>query len=935
MTKILIVDDKEENLYLLENIFDVKDFKTIAARNGKEALDLALDVLPDLIVADILMPIMDGYSLCRECKNDERLKDIPFVFYTATYTDPKDEEFAKHLGAAAFILKPQEPEDLLDIICKVLEEENPDRPSLGLIEEFPEEVVLKEYNQTLVRKLEDKMFDAEKAQQELQKNNALLEQEILERKNIERSLKESEERFRSFYNNAVVGLYRTTPGGEILLVNEALAKMLGFDNQNEIIGKNLNNPGLIHQTERQRFIETIEKEGEIKELEGEWLRKDGVTIYVRESAKAIRGDNGETVFYDGVVEDITARRRTEAALEESRQLFQTLADVSPVGIFKTDVKGNTIYVNARWMQLSGLSFEEAMGFGWLNAVHPEDREHLTATWGFATKQFDSSEAKYRFLKPDGTVVWVIGHAVPEIIDDQVVGYVGTITDVTELKQSEQQLASLSRAVEQSPVLIMLTDLDGTIQYVNPVFEETTGYSAAEIVGQNPRILKSGETPVAHYDELWKTITAGNTWKGELQTRKKNGDLFWESILVSPILNKAGEIINYLSISEDITGRKEAEAALIHAKTRAEEMNRLKTSFLANMSHELRTPLISILGFSDIIRDEVTDAGLKQMANNINKGGIRLLSTLNHLLQFSRIESEAVNPRFENVEINPVLKELLFNFAPEAEAKGLELQLGLSAQPLIIQIDLLLFKDVVNNLISNALKFTREGYIKLSTWEEDAHVVIEIADSGIGIPDQHKQTIFEEFRQVSEGLGRSFEGTGLGLTIAQKYTHLLKGDISVESQMNAGSAFRLRFPSVQKPEQPATEEGGGIPEPRKSPEILYVEDDESTRELITLFLRDICIVDCAATGEEALQKIELKTYDLFLMDMNLGEGMDGRKVTKIIREMPRYNNTPIIALTAFAHNSDRDNFIAAGCSHFLAKPFIKNEFIGLLRKLLHV
>jgi PAS domain S-box-containing protein len=795
MIRILIVDDNEENLYLLRSILNIDSYTTVSARNGRDALAIAHKRIPDLIISDILMPVMDGYSFCSECKKDAQLKNIPFVFYTATYTNPNDEELAMHLGAIRFILKPQEPDEFLRIIVEVLEEVKHLEIATRKTENLPDTVVLKEYNEALVRKLEDKMLQTEKAELELRKYTAELEREIHERKKIEKSLRESEERFHSFCDEAVVGLYRTTPEGNIVMANRALLQMLGFSSVEELSKRNLVKKGFEDSHSREQFIEQIEKFGEIKDAEAQWKCRDGSIIYISESAKVIRDADGNSLFYDGIVEDITARKQAESALQESRQLFQTLALNSPVGIFRTRPDGYTTYVNPRWSELSGLSIDEALGYGWIKAVHPEDRIKLEQKWRENINKRDTSIDEYRFLRPDKSIVWVIGNAVPEIVGNNLLGYVGTITDVTELKVSEQQLRNLSRAVEQSPVLIELTDLNGNILYVNPKFEEVTGYKLGEVITENARILKSGETPVEEYKELWDTLLKGGTWTGQFHNKRKNGELYWESSVISPILNKKGEITNYLAVKEDITQRKESERELILAKEKAEEMNRLKSSLLANMSHELRTPLISILGYSELIQEEDLDSFIKDMAKNINNSGIRLLTTLNNLLQFSKMESENIKPKLGKIDINLLLKEVLNSFNNAIKNKGLSLFTEFESDTLYALSDKILLTEIFTNLLQNAIKFTLKGNIRVCTKVADDFIIIKVIDTGIGIPDEHQEMIFDEFRQVSEGLGRSFEGTGLGLTITKKFTKLLGGDISVESKVNSGSTFTLTLPNL--------------------------------------------------------------------------------------------------------------------------------------------
>lgn len=937
MIKILIVDDNEENLYLLESIFDAGTFSIISARNGKEALEMALLDIPQLIISDILMPVMDGYSFCRECKNEPVLKDIPFVFYTATYTNPKDEELAVHLGAARFILKPQEPDEFLRIINEVFSEisENNIVPNPQNI--VAEDVVLKEYNEVLIRKLEHKMLQAEKAEIELRIYASELEREIAERKKAEAALKENEERFRSLYNEAVIGLYRTNPHGRVLQANSALLKMLGCKNVEELANRDIIQSGFEGSTQRSSFIELLKKNGEVKDIESTWYSRDGGKIFIRESAKAIRNPSGEIVFFDGIVEDISARKQAESALQQSRQLFQTLALVSPVGIFKTEADGSTTYVNPRWTELSGLSLEEALGFGWINAVHPDDRQKLNKNWLSDASNRTTSEAEYRFLRKDGSIVWVMGYAVPEIVDGEILGYVGTITDVTELKLTEQKLRTFSRAVEQSPVLILLTDIQGNIQYVNPKFEEVTGYYLDEVIGKNPRILKSGETDDTEYARLWETIRHGGTWSGEFQNKKKNGEKYWESAVITPIFDKRGEATHFLAVKVDITGRKESELELRIAKEKAEVMNKLKSNLLANMSHELRTPLISILGYSELIQEDGQDVAIVEMARSINNGGNRLLITLNNLLQFSNIESERIKPNLDNIDVNHLILEILPGFVDAIKQNGLLLKTNLHPKPVLGHLDKMLAKEIFTNLLQNAIKFTQHGEIRISTKIEKEYIYIQFADTGIGITADHQKIIFDEFRQASEGLGRTFEGTGLGLTITKKFVNLLGGEVTVQSTPNSGSVFTVRFKnqnfselphndSNEQPESGATE---------SLPSLLYIENDKVSVTVITHFLKDLCTVDSAKNGEVALEKIVENKYDIFLMDINLGRGMNGKQVTQFIRDLPQYSQTPIVAITAYAGYDDRIEFLESGCSHYLSKPFKKQELIDLVKEILRI
>ncbi|RLD63613.1 MAG: hypothetical protein DRJ01_03325 [Bacteroidetes bacterium] len=263
--------------------------------------------------------------------------------------------------------------------------------------------------------------------------------DITEQKKVEKELQKSELKYSTIFENAQVGIYQTTPEGEILQANPALIDMLGFDSFDEISKYNINIDNSYVNSTRKNFIKLIEEQGFVKDFESEWKTKGDETIIIKENSRVVRNLEGKTLYYEGFVENVTKRKLAEKALKESQNLFQTLAQVSPVGIFRTRTDGYTTYVNPKWMELSGLSFEEALGDGWLKAVHPDDREFQYNNWELHLKKSETSTAEYRFLKPDGSVVWVLGRAEPELVDNKICGYVGTITDITEVKKIENEL----------------------------------------------------------------------------------------------------------------------------------------------------------------------------------------------------------------------------------------------------------------------------------------------------------------------------------------------------------------------------------------------------------------------------------------------------------------------------------------------------------------
>lgn len=386
-----------------------------------------------------------------------------------------------------------------------------------------------------------------------------------------------------------------------------------------------------------------------------------------------------------------------------------------------------------------------------------------------------------------------------------------------------------------------------------------------------------------------------------------------------------------------------EEALIKAKNEAEESSRLKSSLLANMSHELRTPMTGILGFSEILHDELDDNRLKSMASTIYKSANRLMTTLNSIMDLSAIESNRTNLTLKAVNVKNTFINLLRNAYTIASDKGLYIRTALPPSINVIADDKLL-EQLLHHLIDNAIKFTIDGGISISAYaglRDTSDVVIKISDTGIGIAPQHHKLIFEEFRQVSEGLSRTFEGSGLGLSLVMKISKLLNARVWVESVPEKGSDFYIALPSAAVVNEDITtivEKEEPINTIRLGrgnvPEVLIVEDNEINRRLAALYLREICNIDMAENGYVAMMKIKAKKYDAVLMDINLGAGPNGIHIAQEIRAIDHYKDIPIIAVTGYTMQGDREKLLANGCSHYVAKPYDKKTLIKLFSGILY-
>jgi PAS domain S-box-containing protein len=373
-----------------------------------------------------------------------------------------------------------------------------------------------------------------------------------------------------------------------------------------------------------------------------------------------------------------------------------------------------------------------------------------------------------------------------------------LRDITKRKEIEGQLLKLSRAVEQSPVSVVITSRDGTIEYVNPRFVEMTGYTLDEAVGQNPRILKTGVHDDGFYENLWKAVLAGDLWQGEFCNRKKNGETYWEHALIAPIRGAKGEITHFVAIKEDITESRRVAEELRAAKEAAEAANRTKSDFLANMSHELRTPLNSVIGFSGVLKKEFY-GGLNEKQSEyvryIEESGKHLLGLINDILDLSKVEAGKMNLEAAPVAIADVIRASVAMLKERALKNDIRLAVeigpGLKES---IEADERKVKQILFNLLSNAVKFTPEGgSVTLTASKEDDAVRICVADTGIGIKAEDMAKLFTEFTQLESTYTKKYEGTGLGLALTKKLVELHGGRIWVESEEGKGSRFIFTLP----------------------------------------------------------------------------------------------------------------------------------------------
>jgi PAS domain S-box-containing protein len=516
-----------------------------------------------------------------------------------------------------------------------------------------------------------------------------------------------------------------------------------------------------------------------------------------------------------------------------------------------------------------------------------------------------------------------------------------VTERRRRKRLELELRKLSSAIEQCPVTVVITDLEGRIEYANPKFTELTGYALEEVRGEDFRILKSGDTSEEEYRNLWETIRTSE-WHGCFHNRKKNGDLFWEAARICPIRDSRGKPTHYLAVKEDITERRRIEEALAQAKESAEAANRVKSEFLANMSHEIRTPLNGIIGFTQLTLQTPLPPDQRDYLETVESSAQALLRIINDILDFSKIEAGHLELEREPFSLRETVAGAANTVAPEAMSKSLDLSWDIDPDvPDALLGDSTRLGQVLLNLLGNAAKFTSRGSIRVGVHRESAdesgtEIHFTVRDSGIGIPPAHQRLIFEPFRQGDGSITRKYGGTGLGLAISARLVQSMRGKIWMESEVAHGSVFHFTawFGGVKTP-QAAVE----VPAPRGDPNrpslaILVVEDDPISRTLAsTVLTQNGYSVAIAANGVEALGLVERHAFDVILMDIQMPQ-MDGIEATDRIRrrESHKGGGVRIVAMTAHAMKGDRERCLAAGMDDYISKPLDMNQLLAVVGKI---
>ena len=753
LRKILFVEDEsfdaELNIREIKKVISRFDYHVVCENNA--FIELIDSFKPDIIISDYNMPAFDGLTALKIAQKKCPL--IPFIIVTGSINEDTAVLCMKS-GATDYVLKDS----------------------------------LKRLGPTVLSALEQKKIKEERI-------------EAFE------TIKLNEAKYRYlFQNNPQPMWIYDIDLMTFLEVNKAAIEHYDYSLE-EFLSMSVYD--ILPECEHEKLQKNIPAIQDDLNLADEWIhKKNGNTLIFVEVVSHPIIFNGKKARHV-LINDITKRKKTEEGIQREQKLLRTLINNLPDAIYVKDQDGRKIIANN--FDVKNMGFQNEM-----EAIGKTDLEIFDSEIGQRGYSDDKIvletgipvlDREEDFIDSAGNQKWLLTSKIPIVAPSgEITGLVGIGRDITEQKLAQEKILKLSKGIEQSPVSIEITDANGIIEYVNPQFCLTTGYTFEEITGKHARTLRSDLMPAEIYANLWQTIKTGGIWQEELINIKKDGSLIWEDVSITSIKNEKGKITNYIAIKQNISERKQMESELIKAKEKAEESDRLKSAFLANMSHEIRTPLNSIIGFSELLGDPDFDQEQKdEFRQTIVDNGNNLLVIISDIMDFSMLEAHQMKIRREVISTRKLLTELQNDFSKKAAKKGIEFRI---IQPLdipdtFIKSDLFRIKQIFNNLIGNALKFTNEGYIEIGYQIENQAIIFNVKDTGIGIDSAYHQSIFERFRQVDLAKSRKYGGNGLGLAISKNLVELLGGTIWVESEPEKFSNFFFTIPINTEDHQQTT------------------------------------------------------------------------------------------------------------------------------------
>lgn len=618
---------------------------------------------------------------------------------------------------------------------------------------------------------------------------------------------------------------------------------------------------------------------------------------------------------------IQAAYRLTEALVTSEKVMRRRIDLISEIVFELDGSGKLLFLNQAWINLIGSPITEALGQPLSAFVHRDDHDALAAHFAPSSEKHSSGPLEIRLVSTRGHLVWMEMWTKP--LDEG--GWVGNLHDISERIRAEAEMARLSLVASYTDSLVIITGSEGQIEWVNNAFTQKTGFRIDECAGLKPgALLQGAETDPKHVATIRDAIRETRSFQVEILNYTKSGEPYWVAIYGTPVFDELGNLERYISVQNDITAIRQMQQELAYARDEAEEASQAKSIFLASISHEIRTPLNGILGMVSLMEQGILPDHQRQRAEIIRKSSESLITIVNDVLDYSKIQAGRFSLRPEPFCLAAVLDDVVNLLRGNAEAKGLELTAafhGNRHQRIVGDQGRLL--QVVMNLVSNALKFTAKGQVSVdftaTRFGEIIGIECHVRDTGIGIAGQDLKRLFVHFSQLDGSSTRNFGGTGLGLAICKQLIEMMGGDIGVESEPGVGSDFwfRVALPADNHRGLPDLDLTAAEPFEFDNLRILVAEDNEVNQLVLEGMLSALnCHVEIVENGREAVLKMMDSSYDVILMDVHMPV-MDGLEATHHIRLI---SDVPVIAVTASVMPEHIEMCQASGMSAFVAKPF---------------
>ncbi len=794
---------------------------------------------------------------------------------------------------------------------------------------------------------EELIEQLEALQQEHNELKALYEKDIATLRNAEVKLKLSEERYHNLFDQTNEGLILLTKDGKLVEVNKSFATMHGYT-VDELKNIDIRDLDVLREgafEERADIMQRIDA-GEVVHFEVEHYHKDGHIIKFSDSASLI--NIGDQQYYLAFHQDISERKGIEESLKESESSLNEAQNIGKIGSWQLDLINNKAKWSRNCFIIYGLEPDEIEpSYEYFKSrVHPDDLHIIDETFEYISTFRTPINIEIRILFPDGKENWAQINIAPIVIEDELVALNGTQIDITDRKQAEEKIREkdiqFRKLSSNLPDLIFQFTRRPDGSYFVPIasdgIKNIFGCSAEEVVDDFAPIGRvifpeDSERVISDIEYSAKHMTY---FSCEFRVQIPGKPIQWIFSRSTPEKLADGSITWY-GFNADITEMKQTEIELVRAKEKAEESDRLKLAFLANMSHEIRTPMNGILGFADLLKTPNLSGDEQQRyIEIIEKSGARMLSTINDIIDISRIESGKIEVYLSEIIINDLIENICAFFKPEAEKKGITIfsKTSLFTKESFIKTDRDKIIGIFSNLVKNAIKFTTQGSITVGYEKKGNILEFFVKDTGKGIRQEHQQLIFERFMQAEDGFARGFEGSGLGLSISKAYAEILGGELWVESEYGIGSTFYFTIPydafneerQVLNIEVPYD----GVKHQINNLKILIVDDNEQSEMLLSIAIEMFSkVIFKAKNGIEAVECCRAHAdIDLVFMDIKMPE-MDGYEATRQIRQFN--TDVVIIAQTAYVLMGDKEKAIAAGCNDYVAKPLNIAVIQGLMQK----